>query len=99
GRCAGLDMRSTTMPNVTLLPDGRRLMLTTGFEGNEAAVAAATSTDGLAWECAGSGPVLERTDLPGSQGLHTLELFERAAGLTLLIESLGDGTSDVWLAE
>ena len=87
------------MPNVTVLPDGRRLLLTTGFEGNEAAVSAATSADGVAWECAGAGPVLERTDVPGSQGLHTIELFERSSGPTLLIESLGDGSSDVWLAE
>jgi hypothetical protein len=99
GQCAGLGRRSTTMPNVTLLPGGRRLMLTTGFDGNEAAVGAATSVDGLIWECAGAGPVLERTDVPGSQGLHTLELFERTSGPTLLIESLGDGSSDVWLAE
>ncbi|HEX6868645.1 MAG TPA: hypothetical protein VF119_07555, partial [Candidatus Limnocylindrales bacterium] len=96
---AGLGTRSTTMPNVTVLRDGRRLMLTTGFSGNEAAVGAATSADGLVWECAGSGPVLERTDVPGSQGLHTLELFERTPGPTLLIESLGEGTSDIWLAQ
>jgi hypothetical protein len=32
-------------------------------------------------------------------GIHTVELFERASGPTLLIESLGDATSDVWLGE
>jgi hypothetical protein len=74
-------------------------MLATGFQGNEAAVGAATSADGLSWECAGADPVLERTDVPGSEGLHTLELFERTSGPTLLIESLGEGSSDVWLAE
>jgi hypothetical protein len=99
GQCAGLATRSVTMPNVTVLPDGRRLMLATGFQGNEAAVGAATSADGLSWECAGADPVLERTDVPGSEGLHTLELFERTSGPTLLIESLGEGSSDVWLAE
>jgi hypothetical protein len=99
GQCGGLATRSTTMPNVTMLPDGRRLMLTTGFLGNEASVGAATSADGLTWQCAGTDPVLEKTDVPGSAGLHTLELFERTSGPTLLIESLGDGASDLWLAE
>ena len=84
GQCAGLGRRSTTMPNVTLLPDGRRLMLTTGFEGNEAAVGAATSTDGISGSVPGASPVLEQTDVPGSQGLHTVELFERSSGPTLL---------------
>jgi hypothetical protein len=33
-----------------------------------------------------------------SEGLHTVELFERG-GATSIIGSLGQGTSDLWLAE
>jgi hypothetical protein len=98
GRCAGMDRRTVTMPNVTLVPDGR-LMLYTGFERGEAVVGAANSTDGLVWRCAGTEPVIRADDIPGSQGIHTVELFERSSGPTLLVESLGDGASDVWLAE
>jgi hypothetical protein len=98
GQCAGTSTNTVTMPNVTMTPDGR-LMLFTGFRDNLAVVGAATSADGIGWACAGTDPVVTRDDVPGSEGIHTVELFERTSGPTLLIESLGDGTSDVWLAE
>jgi hypothetical protein len=31
--------------------------------------------------------------------VHSVELFERSTGPTLLVESLGAGTTDVWLGE
>jgi hypothetical protein len=86
------------MPNVTVTPAGR-MMLFTGFSGDEAVVGAATSPDGIGWTCAGIEPIVKRDDIPGSEGIHTVELFERASGPALLIESLGDTTSDLWLAE
>jgi hypothetical protein len=89
---------TVTMPNVTMTPAGR-LLLFTGFRANEAVVGAATSADGIDWTCAGIEPIVTRDDIPGSEGIHTVELFERASGPTLLIESLGDTTSDIWLAE
>jgi hypothetical protein len=98
GQCADTSTNTVTMPNVTMTPEGR-LMLFTGFRANLAVVGAAASVDGISWACAGTDPVVTRDDLPGSEGIHTVELFERASGPTLLIESLGDRTSDIWLAE
>jgi hypothetical protein len=98
GQCAHTSPNTVTMPNVTVTPTGR-LMVFTGFSGNEAVVGAATSADGIGWTCAGTEPIVTRDDIPGSEGIHTVELFERASGPTLLIESLGDTTSDLWLAE
>ena len=98
GRCAGVDANMITAPDVTVTSEGR-LMLFTGFLGRDAVVGAASSPDGIVWSCAGDGPILAGDDVPGSQGLHNVELFERSSGPTLLVEALGTGTTDVWLAE
>jgi hypothetical protein len=98
GQCADTSTNTVTMPNVTTTPEGR-LMLFTGFRANLAVVGAASSADGIGWTCAGTDPVVTRDDLPGSEGIHTVELFERTSGPALLVESLGDRTSDLWLAE
>jgi hypothetical protein len=43
--------------------------------------------------------MLRGSDVPSSRGIHSVELFERTTGPALLIEALGDRTTDLWLAE
>jgi hypothetical protein len=58
-----------------------------------------TSGDGRTWLCSGSTPVLRYEDIPGSEGIHTFGSVPLADGrVGLLIESLGDSKSDIWLA-
>jgi hypothetical protein len=61
--------------------------------------AIATSTDGHAWTCAGPDPLLVAEDVPGGQGIHTIAAADFDGEVSVLIESLIDGGSEIWLAE
>ncbi|MEO8273627.1 MAG: hypothetical protein ABI620_06150 [Chloroflexota bacterium] len=59
----------------------------------------ATSSDGINWKCGSAIPILRPTDIPGSEGIHTITSMELADGtVELIIESLGDGRSELWRA-
>jgi hypothetical protein len=59
----------------------------------------ATSPDGHAWTCAGPEPLLVATDVPGGQGIHTIAATEVEGEVSVLIESLIDGGSELWLGK
>lgn len=59
----------------------------------------ATSTDGHEWTCAGPEPLLVAEDVPGGQGIHTIAATEVDGTVSVLIESLIDGGSEIWLGE
>jgi len=61
--------------------------------------AMATSTDGHAWTCAGPDPLLVADDVPGGQGIHTIAAADVDGDVSVLIESLIDGGSEIWLGE
>ena len=63
------------------------------------AVGVAASTDHLIWSCANAAPALEASAIPGSQGIHTIAVAVDARGPEFLIESLGDGSSELWLGD
>ena len=59
----------------------------------------ATSVDGIDWRCGSETPILRPTDIPGSEGIHTIASMELADGRTeLIIESLGPARSELWSA-
>jgi hypothetical protein len=59
----------------------------------------AISTDGIDWTCGTPEALLKTSDIPESEGIHTFASFPLDAGrMGLLVESLGPGYSDIWLA-
>ena len=104
GLCGGFDTRSVAMPRLAAHPNGGWVALYGGFSADAEAgmsIGLARSTDGLAWGCGSSGPVLERADIPGSELIHSYALLagEGDAPMRLLVESLVDDQSALWLAE
>ena len=103
GLCGGFDTRSVAMPRLAAHPDGGWRALYGGF-GDDAeesmALGLAHSTDGATWTCASTEPVLEAEDIPESTRLHSYALLTAVAGAPrLLVESLVDDRSELWLAE
>ena len=103
GLCGGFDTRSVAMPRLTPDGEGGWLAVYGGFGEDEDASMAlglAHSTDGVSWACASEGPVLEFGSIPGSERLHSYALLASdAAAPRLLVESLTEGRSELWLAE
>src|SRR6185503_8804618 len=59
----------------------------------------AVSDDGISWTCGTPEPILRAGDIPGSQGIHTIASLPLDDGsVMLIVESLGDGASDLWRA-
>lgn len=59
----------------------------------------AVSDDGIHWSCGAPTALLRPEDIPGSEGTHTFTAFPLGDGrIGLLIEVLGEGHSDIWLA-
>jgi hypothetical protein len=103
GLCGGFDSRSVAMPRLAADPAGGWLALYGGF-GEDAeesmALGIARSADGTSWTCASAEPVLEVADLPDSTRLHSYALITGStAASRLLVESLVDDRSELWLAE
>ena len=103
GLCGGFDTRSVAMPRLTPDGEGGWLAVYGGFGEDEDASMAlglAHSTDGVSWACASEGPVLEFGSIPGSERLHSYALLASdAAAPRLMVESLTEGRSELWLAE
>lgn len=103
GFCGTFDARSVTQPRL-VVADGVFLIAYSG-NGDEAAPASiglAWSSDGSAWNCATGSPILDGSDVRGSDGIHTVALAtDGEGGVHVLIESLigGNGGSELWLAE
>jgi hypothetical protein len=103
GLCGGFDSRSVAMPRVAADPDGGWLALYGGF-GDDAdesmALGIARSADGRTWTCASAEPFLQANDIPDSTRLHSYALLTSGTGAPrLLVESLVDDRSELWLAE
>lgn len=61
--------------------------------------AMATSPDGHSWTCSGPDPLLVAEDVPRGQGIHTIAATTIEGEVSVLIESLIDGGSEIWLGE
>lgn len=101
GHCGDYDNRSTTQPRLLYaIPGGFLLAYSgNGLTRNDAAIGLSTSVDGVTWTCAAPSPLLDRPDVPGSQGIHTIALGQGRDGRRLLIESLIGAGSELWLAD
>jgi hypothetical protein len=99
GLCGEFDDRTINIPRLRRTEDVS-LLYYLGQEWIErTSVGVAASADGLSWSCASPAPVLTGVDIPGSQGIHTIAVAMDAPGPELLIESLGETTSALWLGE
>lgn len=98
GACGPATAAAALGPQVWVHGDGY-LMLFLGSAGQDgnADVLGAVSADGISWSCTGK-VLLTAADIPGSQGIHTIQGAMVGGEPVLLIESLTDGGSDIWLA-
>jgi hypothetical protein len=98
---AACDVASRSFVEPHLAVEGeRRVLLFGAMEagGDRMVVLRATSDDlGTTWECDPANPVLTQGDFPGVEGLHSMAALEIDGATGLLVETLGDGWSDVWL--
>ena len=102
GLCGDFDDRSVTQPRLFASGGGYMLLYSgNGLTRNDAAIGVANSADGVAWTCAGTSPILDRPDVPGSDGIHTIAVATTDGQPRLLVESLigGNGSSELWLAD
>lgn len=100
GHCGGFDDRSITIPRLIGTDAGYLIVyLAFASDSNDSAVGVSTSADGVTWTCASPVPLLERADVPGSERIHTIALAQGMGRPQLLVESLVDGGSELWLAE
>jgi hypothetical protein len=97
GQCGDAAAIAALEPQVWRRPDGY-LMLFSGYAEGETrpTVLAATSPDGRTWSCTGR-PLLDASAIPFSEGIHTIQGVTIAGEPALLVESLRDGGSEIWL--
>lgn len=61
--------------------------------------AAAAGLDASGWRCLSDAPLLSGSDIPGGQGIHTEAVARTPTGFSVLLESLVEGASELWLGE
>ena len=100
GACGSAPDAAVFQPNV-LTTEGGYLMLFGGLEeaGGPTKVFGATSPDGLAWSCAGDGPLPGLEQFSGSNYVHTFQTFDRDGQPAVLLEILRGDHTELWLAE
>jgi hypothetical protein len=101
GLCGGFDDRAVHQPRVLVGSTGLYLVYA-GYAGSldsRPGVGFATSIDGgLTWGCQWPASVIDPSELPAGEGIHTVNAFMRADRPTLLLEWLRNGGSEDWLA-
>jgi hypothetical protein len=100
GLCGAHDAQSVAGPRLLALDDGL-LLLYAGYPaaGSRQGVLAARSDDGRSWTCASAEPLLVGADVPGGQGVHTFSVASAGGRISVLVESLVDGGSELWAAD
>jgi hypothetical protein len=88
------DAQYVAAPRLTATDDGYLVLYNV-----ERTVGATTSSDLLAWQCASGEPLLSGNDVPNGQGIHTFATTNVGSRLSVLIESLVDGASEIWLGD
>jgi hypothetical protein len=101
GMCGAFDARSVAMPRFRLLKN-QLMVLYVGLPTDTTAasvVGAAVSEDGRSWTCASPLPALTDDALPESEGIHSIAVASEAAGPEMLVESLAETSSSLWLGD
>jgi len=98
GACGPATAAAALEPQVWPRGDGY-LMLFGGSAGldGQPDVLGATSDDGVHWSCTGQ-VLLRAADIPGSEGIHTIQGATLDGEPVILVESLTAGGSEIWLA-
>ena len=96
--CGGAATDYVAIPRLFATDDGFLVLALLGDD-----IVALRSTDGLAWDCVGDGPIFEATEIEGSQRVHTLAAARDGERIYVMIEALfeeaGTVFSNLWLAE
>jgi hypothetical protein len=101
GLCGAFDARSVAMPRFRLL-ENQLMVLYVGLPTDTIAasvVGAAVSEDGRSWTCASPLPALTDDALPESEWIHSFAVAATAAGPEMLVESLAETSSSLWLGD
>lgn len=101
GLCGAGTAQAVFQPQVEIGRAGGYLAAFGGFAASreQMDVFGAVSVDGIHWTCGSPEALLTRGGIPNSQGIHTIASMPLGDGrVALLVESLGDGRSDIWLA-
>jgi hypothetical protein len=98
GGCGPATAAAALGPQVWRRGDGY-LMLFVGSASpsDKPDVLGATSEDGIHWACTGT-VLLRATDIPGSRGIESIQGTTLDGEPVLLVESLTDRGSEIWLA-
>jgi predicted GH43/DUF377 family glycosyl hydrolase len=95
GQCGAENVRYAAMPRLLTSDDGYLVL----FEGDRM-TAAARSQNLMDWECVVEHPVLTSQNVPGgSGGIHSLAAARDGERWMVLVESLVEGGSEMWLGE
>jgi hypothetical protein len=99
GACGPRTSGAVVQPQVWAGADGFHMLFAALQAGIAVApIYGAASDDGRAWRCLSDAPLLEATDIPGSQGIHRIHGGTIDGRPVLFVESLGTSSSDIWLA-
>jgi hypothetical protein len=94
GSCGKPGAQYAATPRLMATAEGYLLLFDQDRE-----TAMATSPDGHDWTCSGPNALLVAGDVPGGQGIHTFAAANVDGIVSILIESLIDGGSEIWLGE
>jgi len=89
------DAEYTAAPRLTEVTDGYLVL----YNEDRNIGAATAGPDLLDWQCTGTAPLLSAADVPNGQGIHTFATTQVGGHLSVLIESLVEGASELWLGE
>lgn len=94
GTCP-FDMRYVAQPRVLSGATALRVL----YDTERRIGAAVVDADGASWGCLSDRPLLSGDDIPGGQGIHTEAVTRTPTGINVLLESLVEGASELWLGE
>jgi hypothetical protein len=93
----GIDARTMFEPELVETDAGLRLYWGAMIGEDEMVIGAAESADGVTWSCALDGPLIAPDDVGDGAGLHSYAVIRDGGPDRLLVEVLGDASSDLWL--
>jgi len=91
---------SMVEPHLLSAEDGNRLVfgaMVTDTD-NVMQIGAASSRNDLSWTCTPDEPVVTPEDFPHAPSLHSFVVFDDGDATTMLVEVLGNASSELWLA-
>lgn len=92
--CGGTAADFTAIPRLALVDGTYFLLVVIGDD-----IAALTSPNAVEWTCVRDGPLFTAAEIPGNQRVHTIAAAHGASGVSVLVEALVGGGSELWLAE